>query len=133
MISFTRAELVRFVKTSSIGAATFVLDLVLLYALVEYVGVDYRVATAVAFLLCVTLNYALARTLVFATSERSYSSGYGMYVALALLSMAIITTLVWLLVEYMLLPYLYARVLVAGLVGIFNYVMGVTVIFKVKV
>ena len=62
---------------------------------------------------------------------RSWHRGYAHFFIIALVGMALTTTGVVLLVQYVGLPYLVARVLVAGGVGIFNYLLNLHWNFKV--
>jgi putative flippase GtrA len=103
----------------------------MLYAAVSVAHVPYYVATPISFLIAVSCNYVLSRQLVFSATERSWHRGYVYFAVIAVLGAAITTGLVALLVSYVGLHYLIARILVAGLVGIGNYLFNLYVNFKV--
>ena len=121
----------RFVRYSGVGVGTFALDLSLLYLLTTYVHVAYYLATPIAFLVGVSINYVLSREIVFKRTERSWHVGYAHFIVIALCGMILTTSGVVLLVSYVGLYYLVARVLVAGVVGILNYLANLYWNFKV--
>jgi putative flippase GtrA len=132
MIDFSFAELKRFVTYTSVGVGTFSLDMALLYALVEYVHIDYRIATGVAFFIAVSMNYFLARILAFSSTSRGLLAGYILFLGVVATTATLTVGLMWLLVSYGGVYYLYARVGVAGLVGVLNYTMNTLLVFKTR-
>ena len=121
----------RFVRYTAIGTLTFLFDLGMLYVAVSWLGVAYYVATPLSFLVAVSGNYALSRQLVFAGTERSWHGGYTFFIVAALLGASITTLLVAFLVSYFGLYFLTARVLVAVVVGVANYLFNLYFNFKV--
>jgi putative flippase GtrA len=127
----TRKSLKRFIHYASIGVATFLLDLGLLYGATTYAGVPYYLATAGSFLIAVSCNYFLSRRHIFKGTSRSLHAGYA-YFALVGIGGALLTTgLVVIGVTYLHLYYLLARILVAGTIGIGNYLFNLYFNFKV--
>ena len=121
----------RFLRYSGVGVGTFVLDLGLLYSLTTYAHVAYYVATPISFFVGVSLNYAISREVVFRGTERSWHRGYMHFLIIAVGGMVLTTVSVVLLVQFGGLPYLVARVLVAGGVGVCNYLLNLYWNFKV--
>lgn len=121
----------RFFRYASVGVTTLGFDLVLLYLATEFAGVPYYIMTPVAFLLAVSLNYFLSRAHVFRGTSRKAHNGYAYFILIALAGAAVTTGGVALLVQYLGLYYILARLLVAGLVGIGNYLMNLHFNFKV--
>ncbi len=122
---------VRFVKYFGVGFSTLMLDLGMLYVAVSIWKVPYYIATPVAFLIAISCNYAISRRFVFEGTERSWSGGYVNFAAVALAGATLTTTLVAVLVSFFGLQYLLARVAVAGMVGIGNYLFNLYINFKV--
>jgi putative flippase GtrA len=121
----------RFARYMAVGVSTFLFDLGMLYVAVSVIGIPYYIATPLSFLIAVSCNYAISRQLVFRGTERSWHGGY-MYFALVAISGAAVTTLlVGFLVSYLGLFYIVARVLVAGIVGIGDYLFNLHLNFKV--
>jgi putative flippase GtrA len=131
MSAFFTPALVRFLKYSAIGVSTLSFDLLLVAAMTELLSLPYYVSVPLGFLVAVSINYALSRTLVFKGTQRPVHHGYAYFVALALLGAAAITGAVSLMVTYLMMQYLVARVLVAGFVGLANYLLNLHLNFKV--
>lgn len=121
----------RFIRYAIVGVGTFLFDLAMLYAAVSYLHVAYYVATPCTFLIAVSCNYALSRAHVFKGTERSWHAGYAYFIALALLGAAATTVLVALLVSSFGIYYLVARIAVAGIVGVGNYLYNLHINFRV--
>lgn len=97
----------------------------------EFFGVPYQVSTALGFIIAVSLNYLLARKYVFKGTERRLHHGYLYFIVFALGGALLITASVAFLVSILSLHYLVARVLVACVVGMGNYLFNLHVNFKV--
>ena len=121
----------RFIRYASVGVSTLLFDLGMLYVAVSLIGVPYYVATPITFLIAVSCNYVLSRHFVFKDSARSWHVGYSYFAVVAILGAFVTTALVAGLVSYLGLYYLVARILVAGLVGIGNYLFNLYFNFKV--
>jgi putative flippase GtrA len=121
----------RFIRYSLVGTGTFVIDLALLYFFIETLGMHYLVATAVAFLLAVSVHYAISRVWVFPHTKRGVRAGYAFFIQFAILGMLATTGFMWLLTVLFALPILYTRVLVSVFVGIGNYLANLHLNFKV--
>lgn len=126
-----RRSYVRFLRYMGVGGSTFAFDLVLLFALTEYAHIPYYVATPGAFLIAVSINYLVSRRVVFRGTKRALGHGYLYFIGFALLGAAGTTLGVAGLVTAFGLHYLYARVLVACVVGIGNYLANLFLNFKV--
>jgi len=123
--------LTRFLKYTSVGVSTFLFDLFLLYLLTDYFKIHYALATPLAFGIAVSINYFISRRFVFKGTLRSIHAGYGVFLAIAGTGMAAVTGLMVVFVEVFHMEYLPARVIIAGLVGLWNYFMNLYVNFKV--
>lgn len=121
----------RFVRYAAVGVSTLTFDLVLLYAVVEFLGIPYYLAVPFCFLIAVSINYLISRTHVFRGTLRSFRAGY-LYFLLAAGGGALITTSgVAFLVEIAHAHYLPARLGVAGIVGMTNYLLNLHFNFRV--
>ncbi|MFM8333207.1 MAG: GtrA family protein [Candidatus Methylumidiphilus sp.] len=124
-------SMVRFLKYASVGCSTFLFDLFLLYLCIDYLKIDYKFATPLAFGIAVSINYFISRRFVFKGTLRSVHAGYGVFISIALVGMAVVTGLMVVFVETLHMNYLPARVIIAGIVGMWNYLMNLYVNFKV--
>lgn len=123
--------LIRFLKFATVGGTTFLIDLLLLYLLIDYLHIYYVQATALAFGIAVSINYFVSRRFVFTGTRRSVHAGYAIFLLIAGAGMVAVTGLMVVFVEVLHLPYLPARIMIAGIVGLWNYGMNLYVNFKV--
>lgn len=121
----------RFLKYSLIGGATFAFDLLLLALLKESLGFHYLLSAAVAFAVAVSINYVISRSVVFKGTLRPFRSGYLIFAGVAGISLVAVTILMAICVEALGFDYLFARLMVACLVGLWSYLMNLFVNFKV--
>lgn len=121
----------RFLKYSVVGVSTFIFDLLLLFVLTDYLGINYVVAAGGAFVVAVSINYVVSRKYVFRGTERGVHSGYGYFLAIALIGLLFVMGSMYILVEVLTLHYLFSRVCIAGITGMFNYLTNLYLNFKV--
>ncbi len=121
----------RFISYSVIGIGTFAFDLALLYVFTDIFGWHYILSAGVAFLVAVSLNYVISRKTVFRGTERNVHHGYVIFLAITAVGLVAVMGLMALFVAVLGWHYLPSRVLVAGAVGIWNYLMNLYVNFKV--
>ena len=118
-------------RNTLVGASTFALDLGLLALATNVFHIPYYISTPIAFLLAMSLNYFIGRRFVFRGTERKVHTGYLYFVLIAGGGAIVITALVAGLVTYLHFEYLLARVLVAIVIGVINYLLNLYVNFKV--
>ena len=123
--------LTRLLKYATVGVGTLSLDLALLYLFTDVWGVQYVLAAGVAFLISVSVNYLIARKFVFKHSLRSARAGYANFILIASVGLVVVTGGMYLLVEQTSLGVFAARLVVAGVAGVWNYLMNLYVNFKV--
>lgn len=120
-----------FAGHSAAGAAAFVLDIALLWLLVEQAGWRYMPAAALAFVIAASLHYALARRFVYRGSGRGVRTGYALFLVNAAIGLAVTLGGLTLLVEWAGVPYLVARVLSSLKAGIVGFVLNAAFNFRV--
>ena len=121
----------RFLRYATVGGGTFALDLGMLYVATSVLGIPFYISTPCSFLVAVSINYAISRKFVFAGTTRTWHHGYMYFITMALGGAFVTTSLVTFLVDFFGLYYLTARVLVAGIVGMGNYLFNLFVNFRV--
>ena len=121
----------RFLKYSFFGMLSFVLDLILLYLLVEIGSLLYGVAASISFVIASSVNYVLSRTYVFQGTVRDMQTGYALFVFIGFVGLGMVVMGMYVFVEYFAFHYIVARILVGGFVGLWNYAMNLYVNFKV--
>lgn len=121
----------RFLKYFLVGFSTFLFDLFLLYFLTDVALLHYLLATALAFIFAVSVNYYFSRKFVFSKTTRKVNEGYYIFLGVAGIGLVLVVLLMALLVEKIQLNYVVARIIVAGIVGIFSYTTNLFLNFKV--
>lgn len=122
---------IRFLKYFIVGFSTFLLDLALLYSLTSLLSFNYLWSAGVSYLIAVSINYILSRKLVFSQTERPLDTGYYFFVLIALVGALAVMGFMALLVSTLGFNYVVARILVAGLIGMGNYLINLFLNFKV--
>jgi putative flippase GtrA len=131
MTNLSHPAFKRFLRYSIVGISTLSFDLLLLYALTHFLHIPYYFSTPFAFLVAVSINYVLSRYFVFVGTSRGVRLGYLYFAFLAVGGALLITGTVYLLVTYASLHFLVARILVAGFVGMGNYLLNLNFNFRV--
>ena len=121
----------RFSKYVAIGVSTFAFDLVLLYIFTDYFSWHYIISTGVAFTIAISINYLLSRRYVFKGSLKSIGRGYVAFMSIAFIGVLIAMMGMELFVGILRLQFLNSRIMVAAVVGIWNYFMNLYVNFQV--
>ena len=106
-----------FIKNGAASTLSFLLDLLLIWIMVERMGVAKLAAVAIGFVLANAFHYLLARVWVFRGSLRGLLSGYVYFFGNALFGLAIILGAFALLTDGLGVPYMVARVIASLDVG----------------
>jgi putative flippase GtrA len=121
----------RFLRYAAVGVSTLLFDLALLWIFVEWLSINYLFATGFAFFIAVSVNYAISRVWVFRGSERGIGGGYVYFVQIAIVGAVATTFGTWLVVSLTGWHFLIGRVIVANIIGIWNYLMNLFLNFRV--
>jgi putative flippase GtrA len=121
----------RFVRNAVTSLPTFLLDLGLLFLLVQRGHLNYLVATVIAFLIANGLGYFMARWLVFAETKRGVSTGLVYFLAIAAISAFALTPLMWLGVSVLHVDVIVSRIVAATIVGVGSYLANLMFNFRV--
>lgn len=121
----------RFGKYIVVGFTTFLFDMVLLIAAVNF-GMPYHLAVSISFLVAIAANYIISRRFVFNGTTRQWNQGFFYFLIFALGGALLTTGLVVFLVEVAGLYYLTSRVIVAGIVGTIFYLSNLHFNFKME-
>ena len=118
-----------FGRNTVASTAAFLLDLLILWCLVELVGFPRISAAVISFLIPMALFYVLERVWVFPGSERGLASGFVYFMFNIGIGFLVMLAIFWALLQFTGIHYLIARVIasaVSGIVifflnGIFNF------------
>lgn len=122
----------RFIRFSIIGILSFAIDLALLYFLTEHAYISYLGSAACTFIIATFLQYIFVRKHTFRESKRAHDTGYSSFMAVSLSNLLIMLVALSLAVEFFHLNYLIARIIIATLVGIWNFFANAKFVFNVE-
>lgn len=113
------------------GSLTFAADFAVLIALTEGVGLPYLVSNLFSVTVGIVVSYLFCIKWVFASRRYAEccSLEFGVFVLICLAGLALNELLLWFLVEILALHYLVAKIWVAGLVFIFNFLLKKRALF----
>jgi len=117
-------------RNTVVSVFMFLLGLTLLWLLVEYGGVDTILATGLTFLIATSLHYGLGRTWIYRGTERKVLTGYGLFLANAMMGLIVTVALFALLTKLTPLHYLAARTLVSVIAGLAMFLSNAILNFK---
>ena len=113
-------EIARFVL---VGGACFVLDYGLLYVLTEYVGLYYLLSAGISFSVSVFVNSWLCLACVFRGADAQTRRAKMLFFGSSIAGLGLNQLLMWLLVDFAHIYYMIAKLIAAGIVMIWNYVL----------
>lgn len=110
------------VKYFVVALVGLLIDFAILFALVDFLGLNYLVSAAVSFLVALVVNFVLSERFVFRDPKISNSlNRFVLFGMIGLLGLGILTVSMWLMVDGLGLQYLLAKVLATVLVYVWNF------------
>lgn len=114
----------------SVGIATYLLDLSILFLLTTFSDTPQESAIAIGFLVGISTNYLICYRFVYRGTRRNILLGYLIFALLAIGGMAVIVPTVTLLVGTFGLNLFVARTIAAAIVGTFNFLFNTFLNFR---
>lgn len=106
-----------------VGILAFIIDYTVLLVLTEVAGIHYLTSSATAFLVSVMFNYIMSVTFVFETDKnRSKGAEFTLFALMSAGGLGINQLMMWLLSDWMFIPYQLSKVLTTGVVMVYNFV-----------
>ncbi|HET9428330.1 MAG TPA: GtrA family protein [Allosphingosinicella sp.] len=117
------------VRNTIVSCVCFAFDLLLLWAFVEYLGMNKLVAAAIAFLIATSLHYAFAHGWIFKGTEQAIGKGYAWFLVNALVGLVLTIVLFW---AFMAIGfhYLVARVIASVFAGLSVFLLNAVLNFR---
>lgn len=109
---------------------TFLVDLAILWSLVELAGVAHVYAAVIAFIIPMILFYVIEREWVFPGTDRGVATGFVYFVINVAIGFAAMLATFWTLLEFTGLHYLVARILASVVYGVVLFVLNGRFNFK---
>lgn len=111
------------IRFGIVGVLAFVIDYTVLLVLTEVAGIHYLVSSAIAFLVSVIFNYIMSVTFVFETDKtRGKGAQFCLFALMSGGGLGINQVMMWLLSDWMFIPYQLSKVLTTGVVMVYNFV-----------
>ena len=117
-------------KYSIVGVTTFGFDLLLLYFFVEFLKINYLIATIIAFIIAVSLNYYFNRKYTFSFTKSNYTKAYLVFMIIDGICLGIISLSMYTFVDILGYNYFISRIIIAGFIGLFNYALHWFITFR---
>ena len=118
------------VRNTVVGTAVFAVDLLLLWALVEFFGMSKLTAAAIGFLVASSLHYVAGRSWIFKGSSRHVVSGYFYFLISAGVGLAITLLMFAAFIRWTRIDYLFARVIVSLFAGLATFLLNAVFNFR---
>lgn len=123
--------LVQLLRYGVVGGIAFVVDYGTLWLLTEAAGLQYLLSAAIAFILGLTVNYALSTRWVF--GESRIGSPWAVFAAFALtgiVGLGLNELIMWAATDGMGLHYMASKIISTGLVFFWNFLARRFLVFK---
>ena len=118
------------VRNTVVSCFVFGIGLVVLWALVQFLGVPKVVAAGIGFVIANTLHYVLGRAWIFRGSDRGVGSGYALFLINSGVGLLVTTVLYAALLAATHMNYLVARALVSLVAGLVVFVLNASLNFR---
>ena len=105
-----------------VGVIAFVIDYGLMVSFVEIIHMNYIVACSISFTISTIVNYLLSMSIVFISNKKfNKYIEFLVFLILSLLGLVINGVLMVIFVDLLGIYYLLSKILVTGIVMIYNY------------
>ena len=127
----TDSTIIQLFRYTIVGGFAFIVDFGSLYLLTEYAHVYYLISAAIAFILGLSINYALSVKWVFINhSLKSKSLEFAIFALIGLLGLAINELVIWFFKEIVQIHYLYSKLISTLVVYLFNFFSRKMTLFR---
>lgn len=122
----------RFFNFCIVGVIGTVIDIGLLYCLVEYFYFPVLFATTISFCVAVINNYFLNKYFTFKSIEKNSLKQFIKYFSVSLIGLGINNTSMYFLINYLLCWYIYSKMMTTLVVLFWNFLANKYWTFKTK-
>ena len=118
------------VRNTVVSCGVFAFDLALLWALVQFLGMDKVLAAALAFIAANTIHYGFGRTWIFRSTESGVASGYAYFLVNVGVGLVVTIGLFAAMLRWTPINYLLARTLVSVVAGLAVFLLNAILNFR---
>ncbi len=126
----SRNAAVLLARNTVVSCLVFAVGLALLWALVEFGGMNKLVAAALGFLASNSIHYAFSQAWIYRGTERGLASGYGYFLINAGIGLVITIALFAAFLRWTSMHYLVARIVVSVFAGLTMFLLNAMLNFK---
>lgn len=111
----------------------FLIDIAVIYLLVEYLATYYLLAIIIGFVAGHSTSYTMNKRHNFRDSRNSIKKSYSYYIFFGIITIFLITFLVYISVDFFGLNYLYSRIIIGLILSIIFYIINSKIAFGVDI
>lgn len=121
----------QFFRYTFVGGTAFIVDFGSLFVLTEFFNVHYLISAAIAFLLGLTINYALSIVWVFSKRIlRNKSFEFGIFAFIGIIGLGFNELFIWFFTEYVHFHYLLSKIFSTVFVFMWNFFVRKFILFR---
>ncbi|MFA9375943.1 MAG: GtrA family protein [Lachnotalea sp.] len=110
-------------KFGVVGFICFFIDYFVLYAVTEFLGIDYLISSGISFSVSVIVNYILSIKFVFVTKkDANKAKEFILFVILSLVGLLLNQMIMWFTVEKLTIYYMLAKIIATAIVMVYNFI-----------
>lgn len=123
-------KIVTFIKYTLVATVGLTCDMTTLYMLVEYARFPVLLATALAFMVAVIVNFNLHKRWTFHDTSHDLKRQFTSFFVISIMNFVLTLVCMFIFVDLVHLWYVLAKIITATLVLIFSYIMNRLWTFK---
>ena len=120
----------KFVKFCVVGAVSTVIDVIVLYALVEFIHMNLFVGASISLIVASIHGYTLNRIFTFQNINPNIKSQFVLYFIVSAVGLVLTLLLLKLFVDFMEIYYIYAKLVTVLLVTAWNFTINHLFVFR---
>ena len=105
-----------------VGGVSFLIDYGLLYALTEFVGINYLYSAGLSFTVSVVINYWLCVIYVFKDAQKQSTRRAIIFFSTGVIGLGLNQLCMWFFVDVAGVYYMIAKIFATAIVTIWNYI-----------
>jgi putative flippase GtrA len=113
-----------------VGACGTLIDIVSLFLLREFIHIDLYVAVTISFVLAATSNFYFNKIWTFKDRSPRIFRQYALFMGISCIGLCLTLGGMWLFVSVLGIWYILSKLIVSGLVMIFNFLSNLLITFK---
>ncbi|MFC1647737.1 GtrA family protein [Patescibacteria group bacterium] len=122
-----------FIKYSIVGASGTIVDLTILYLLVEYAHINVFIAATISFIIAVFNNFTLNKFWTFQDNSQKYTRQFLKFFMVSLVGLLLTLSFMYFFISVVGIWYMLAKIFTTFIVLIWNFTVNKYWTFKLPV